>query len=267
MIARGFRPVAWVAAVGAAALSCYMLSLQVASERAELASIERRIISTRQDIRQLQTELGTRGRLQQLEAWNADVLALAAPVSGQYLEAGVSLARFDTRQPSLDERAADVRLASAERPAAPSAVTVVPRQAALVARPAAPAALEPRRPAIQRASLTLPPRNELQRQAAAPARATLRPIRTASATLPRETVPAARRESSQPTRTAAPARARPAPVRTAINLLPEALTERAPATPTRRPAAAPQRSRGLLADDTLRDLGRTARAERGGARN
>ncbi|MDQ8758247.1 hypothetical protein RCO27_18620 [Sphingosinicella sp. LHD-64] len=267
MIARGFRPVAWVAAVGTAALSCYMLSLQVASERAELASIERRIIATRQDIRQLQTELGTRGRLQQLEAWNADVLALAAPISGQYLEAGVSLARFDTRQPSLDDRAAEVRLASAETPAAPGAVTVAPRQATMVARAAAPAALEPARPMVQRASLTLPPRNELQRQAAAPARATPRPVRTASATLPRDPAPTARRESTQPTRAATSARARPAPVRTAINLLPEELTERAPAAPAGRPAATPPRSRGLLADDTLRDLGRTARAERGGARN
>ena len=36
MIARGFKPVAWVAAIGTAALACYMLSLQVAAERAEL---------------------------------------------------------------------------------------------------------------------------------------------------------------------------------------------------------------------------------------
>lgn len=266
MIAKGFRPVAWVAAVGAAALSCYMLSLQVASERAEVSSLERRIIATRQDIRQLQTELGTRGRLQQLEAWNADVLALAAPISGQFVESGVSLARFDTRQPSLDDRAADVRLASAETPAVPGAVAVAPRQAALVARPAAPVALAPSRPMVQRASLTLPPRNELQRQAATPARATPRPVRTASATLPRQQDMTARRDPAQPTRNAAPARARPAPVRTAINLLPEALTERT-ATPSRRPAAQPQRQRRLLADDTLRDLGREARAERGGARN
>lgn len=155
MIARGFQPVAWVAAIGAAALSCYMLSLQVASERAEVASLERRIVATRQDIRTLQTELGTRGRLQQLEQWNAEVLALSAPVSGQFLESNVSLARFDTRQPSVDDRAAQVQLASAEVPAAPSRVTVAPRQAALVERPVAVASLESPRPTVQRASATL----------------------------------------------------------------------------------------------------------------
>ena len=63
MIARGFKPVVWVAAVGTAALGCYMLSLQVAAERAELARLERQIISTQQQIRSLQTELGTRGRV------------------------------------------------------------------------------------------------------------------------------------------------------------------------------------------------------------
>ncbi len=249
MIARGFRPVAWVAAIGTAALSCYMLSLQVASERAELSSIERRIVATRQDIRQLQTELGTRGRMQQLEAWNADVLALAAPVSGQFIESNVSLARFDTRTPGIDERAAEVQLASAEAPAASGAATATPRQAALVARPVAPAALEPTRPIVQRASLTTGPR-------AVPA-----PARPAAGTPPVRT---AIRQAAAPTRVDRPSSA---PVRTAINLLPEVLTERPAATRPRRPAAAPQRSGGLLADDTLRDLGRTARAERGGARN
>ena len=39
MIGRGFKSVGWVAAVGGAALGCYMLSLQVASERADLARV------------------------------------------------------------------------------------------------------------------------------------------------------------------------------------------------------------------------------------
>ena len=57
MIARGFKPVAWVAAIGTAALGCYMLSLRVASERAELTGLERRIVNTQKSIRSLQTEL------------------------------------------------------------------------------------------------------------------------------------------------------------------------------------------------------------------
>ena len=149
MIARGFKPVAWVAAVGSAALCCYMLSLQVASERAELASLERRIVDTQKDIRALQTELGTRGRLSQLEQWNAEVLALSAPVAGQYLESTLSLARFDA--PARDFADQPVRLASAET--APAAAPPVPAspQVRRAAAPA-PAPAEPQ-PLVRRASL------------------------------------------------------------------------------------------------------------------
>lgn len=132
MIARGFKPVAWVAAVGSAALGCYMLSLQVAAERAELAGLERQIVGARQDIRALQTELGTRGRLSQLEQWNAEVLALSAPVAGQFLASNLSLARFDLRAPPA-ARDAEIRLASAE--AAPSQPQAPLRAVATAARP------------------------------------------------------------------------------------------------------------------------------------
>ncbi len=117
MIAKGFKPVGWVAGVATAALGCYMLSLQVAAERAELASIEQRIIAARQDIRALQTELGTRGRMTQLEKWNAEVLALSAPTAGQYLDSELRLARFDMRERTLEETAAEVRMAAAPAPA------------------------------------------------------------------------------------------------------------------------------------------------------
>ena len=113
MMARGFRSVGWVAAVGTAALACYMLSLQVATERAQLASVERQIIATKQEIRSLQTELGTRGRLSQLERWNAEVLALSAPASGQFLQSEFTLARFDQREKTIEEKTA-VHLASLE---------------------------------------------------------------------------------------------------------------------------------------------------------
>ncbi|MDP8995281.1 MAG: hypothetical protein M3N07_09955, partial [Pseudomonadota bacterium] len=112
MIARSFRSVAWVAGVAAAALGCYMLSLQVAAERADLAGVEQRIVAARQAIRNLQTELGTRGRLQQLEHWNAEVLALSAPVAGQFLDSERTLARLDVRDQGLG--GAEVRMASAE---------------------------------------------------------------------------------------------------------------------------------------------------------
>ena len=178
MIVRGFKPVAWVAAVGTAALCCYMLSLQVAAERAELASVERRILDARQDIRSLQTELGTRGRLQQLEHWNAEVLALSAPVAEQFLESNLSLARFDVQQPGFAE--AEVRLAAAEpAPQAPAPAIQAPvRLAAAAAEPApaAPPADPPAQPLVRRASLAAlpsPPRSAPAPRPAVEARSSL----------------------------------------------------------------------------------------------
>jgi hypothetical protein len=113
MIAQGFKPVGWVAGVAAAALTCYMLSLNVAAERAELKKLEWRIIMAKKEIRTLQTELGTRGRLTQLENWNANVLALSAPTADQFVDSEVTLARFDRTEDTLGEQA-PVRMASAD---------------------------------------------------------------------------------------------------------------------------------------------------------
>lgn len=146
MIARGFKPVGWVAGVAGAALSCYMLSLNVAAERAELAKLERGIIMAKQDIRSLQTELGTRGRLQQLESWNANVLALSAPTSAQFLDNELTLARFDQREKTMEERAV-MQMAAAEAP------KPQPKIEAPVRYAAAPAARQ--QPLVHRASLTV----------------------------------------------------------------------------------------------------------------
>lgn len=158
MIARGFKPVGWVAAVAGAALGCYMLSLNVAAERAELASVERRIIAAKQDIRSLQTELGTRGRLSQLEHWNAQVLALSAPSSAQFLDDALTLARFDQREKTIEERA-KVQMASADaaplRRPEPSLATPAKKLApADYAAAAALAAREPQ-PLVRHASYAI----------------------------------------------------------------------------------------------------------------
>ena len=195
MIARGFRPVAWVGAIAVAALCCYMLSLKVAAERAELAALEGRILSARQDIRTLQTELGTRGRLQQLEQWNADVLALSAPVAGQFVAQNVSLARFDVRVPAFQPNG-EVQLASSQAtPTAPQ-MAVTPRQASLT-QVAANDAAPPPMPAIRRASLTttapaqvVEPRPLVQRASLA-----TREAPTPVAARPRRTELAARRRT------------------------------------------------------------------------
>ena len=152
MIARGFKSVIWVGAVGGAAIGCYMVSLQVATERAELTRVEAQIIAAKRDIRTLQTELGTRGRMSQLEQWNAEVLALSAPTAAQFLPDQVTLARFDQPEPTIDERSAQVRMASAETGAeAPAAAAAAP--SAPVVRAVAPSAA-PAQPVVRRASFT-----------------------------------------------------------------------------------------------------------------
>ena len=265
MIARSFRPVGWVAAVGAAALGCYMLSLRVASERADLDRLDHRIVTASQNIRSLQTELGTRGRMQQLEAWNDDVLALSAPVSGQFVEGNVSLARFDTRQPQSAVEA-PVQLASAVVPPAAARPTASAPQQAVAAAPAS------AQPLVRRASATIPattttmapveaPKTTAPVTAATARRATVpttsaaTPIRTAS----REAVPAA----TTPRRSATAAAA---PIRTASRETTPARTPAGAATPPKRAAAAPPRSRSaaLLDDRTVRALGNASRSERGG---
>lgn len=115
MSARSFRSVFMVASCAGAALGCYLVSLRVASERAELESVENRIVLAQRDIRSLQTEIGTRGRLAQLERWNVKVLALSAPSADQFLEGGFQLARL-ARPEQQNAVEAPVVLASAPAP-------------------------------------------------------------------------------------------------------------------------------------------------------
>jgi hypothetical protein len=120
MSARSFRSVFMVASCAGAALGCYLVSLRVASERAALEDVETKIVLAQRDIRLLQTEIGTRGRLAQLERWNVKVLALSAPSADQFLEGGFQLARLARPEPKLDVQA-PVVLASAPAPRPPSA--------------------------------------------------------------------------------------------------------------------------------------------------
>ncbi|WP_344708189.1 hypothetical protein [Sphingomonas humi] len=93
-----------------------MVSLKVASERAALEEVQNRIVLAQRDIRVLQTEIGTRGRLEQLESWNVKVLALSAPQAQQFLEGEFQLATLAAPTSKVDP-AAPVVLASAPAPA------------------------------------------------------------------------------------------------------------------------------------------------------
>lgn len=91
---RSFRSLFMAATCATAALGCYLVSLRVASERASLEAVETRIVLAQREVRVLQTEIGTRGRLAQLERWNAKVLALSAPSADQFLSGSFELAKL-----------------------------------------------------------------------------------------------------------------------------------------------------------------------------
>jgi hypothetical protein len=115
MSVRSFHSVFMATAVAGAALGCYLVSLRVASERAALEQVEAQIVRTQVDIRLLQTEVGTRARLAQLERWNLRALSLSAPSASQILGDKFQLARLVRPEPRLDVQA-PVVLASAPAP-------------------------------------------------------------------------------------------------------------------------------------------------------
>lgn len=92
-----------VAGVAAAALCCYLVSQSVATERAGLEKVDHQIADTRDDIAKLETEIGVRARMGQLESWNRNVLALQAPRPSQFVASGFQLAALYGRhgQPTL----------------------------------------------------------------------------------------------------------------------------------------------------------------------
>ena len=115
MSGRSFKSVFMVASCAGAALGCYMVSLRVASERSKLESVETQIVMAQRDIRLLQTEIGTRGRLSQLERWNAGAFSLSAPNANQFLGGSFELAKLVEPQKQVDFQA-PVVLASAPAP-------------------------------------------------------------------------------------------------------------------------------------------------------
>ena len=140
MIAQRFRSLGWVAGVATATCALYLISLQVASERSRLEEIDRKIATTKREIRQLQTELGTRASLRQLERWNGESLALSAPAATQYLRDEAALASLDPSGLGKDSAAPPPVMMAV---LTPEAAAPKPPKPALIASLAAPKA-EPR---------------------------------------------------------------------------------------------------------------------------
>lgn len=230
MMAARFRSITWVAVAVVPALACYLVTQHVAAERAELARVERKIGQTRLAIRNLETELGTRGNFAQIERWNGQTFALAAPTAEQFVGNGVQLASLSA-------------LPAVARPLAPTGGAVGVTQAAVV--PAAPAAVAVVRTAASPAApdeVTRP----AMRQAVSKAVSAVAAVRQAAFAPRRKAEPVVEPEPQPVLRQATyvkPARDRIAPTRVAM------LTENGP-----------------LGAGTLADIGRIANAERGSRR-
>jgi len=123
MIAQRFRPLGWAAGVATAACGLYLVSLQVAAERGKLEAVEAQIASAKRDLRQLQTELGTRASLRQLEAWNGEVLSLAAPKAAQFVSEPAQLVALNLD--TADEGAAPPAMLAEYTTAPPPPVAAV----------------------------------------------------------------------------------------------------------------------------------------------
>jgi hypothetical protein len=188
MSARGFGSVLWAGAVAGAALGFYLVSLRVASERSALEDVETEIAMAQRDIRLLQTEIGTRGRLAQLERWNVRFIRLSAPSAEQFVDGGFQLATLvkPAPKPAIE---APVILASA-RVEAPSQPRLTGDAGDMETPPASRSASE----MIHVASYSVPDRQTAPVAAASkapkPTTAAPKPAKPAPATKPVKTATA-----------------------------------------------------------------------------
>jgi hypothetical protein len=100
MAARKLQGIGLVLLVLVFAMVLYLLSVNVASTRSELAQINRDIAKSRDAIRYLESEFAVRASMRQLERWNSDNFGYGAPVAGQYLAGERELASLDGLRPA-----------------------------------------------------------------------------------------------------------------------------------------------------------------------
>ncbi|MBQ1498690.1 MAG: hypothetical protein IIZ38_10270 [Sphingomonas sp.] len=134
MAVQSFKGLGWLLCAVVVAPACYMVNSHGAAEQAKLNAMKGAILQARKDIRGLETEFQTRANLAQIERWNGDVLALAAPAPGQYLASETALASLD--QPAQIQNASLIVPAGA--PAARSVAAVATAAAAPVQAAPAP---------------------------------------------------------------------------------------------------------------------------------
>lgn len=176
------KGIGWFAVLVGIVLGFYLVSLRVAAERKKLDDVEAHIAAAQRDIRALETEFDTRANLAQLEKWNGDTLALAAPTAGQFVRDEAQLAALDPNGGPVTG------------PEVKTAALVVPSAPAPLPTPDAPAPTPASAPVV----------------AAAPARLAMAvALMPAPAPQPR-IIAAAATDAATPSQAAATARMRPA---------------------------------------------------------
>ncbi|RYY26862.1 MAG: hypothetical protein EOP62_08875 [Sphingomonadales bacterium] len=120
MVGQGFKGLGWFLLGVIVAPACYMVNSHGATERAKLQAVKAAIIQAQKDIRGLETEFDTRANLAQLQRWNGEVLAMAAPAPQQYLAGEEALA--DLNRSDQVQMASLVIPAGARMEAAPAVV-------------------------------------------------------------------------------------------------------------------------------------------------
>lgn len=84
----------WTALVFIVLILLYPLSLQVASVRSDLITVNREIVVAKREISYLEADLGARANYGQLVLWNDLQFGYAAPSAKQYLEGERALAEL-----------------------------------------------------------------------------------------------------------------------------------------------------------------------------
>ena len=155
------KGIGWFMALAAVALGFYLISLQVAAERKKLDDVTARVTDARHEIHALETEFATRANMRQLEQWNGDTLALAAPTAAQFVSDDAALAALDPAHPAQPVQAAQLIVPALSTPATvePAVVPAAP--------PPATAAAPLLAVAVQHAALRIDPPARVRMQTVA----------------------------------------------------------------------------------------------------
>lgn len=159
------QSIMWILVVAMGALSAYLISLRVATERNAVHDVIDQIRWTRADIRYLEAEFGSRASMRQLAAWNQNDLRLYVPSPTQYLPNERALANLDRIEPAGE--------GYAPPPVMAAMAAQVAQQPVQIAQAEAPVAAPIKAPVASKAA------------ADTPARAEFSLIKTASAAEPR----------------------------------------------------------------------------------